>query len=223
MKRHVIIVAGGKGLRMGSSTPKQFIELRGKPIISHTIEAFTSVYPDLAVIVVIPEPHKREWDRILSEFHTNASISTVFGGETRFQSVYNGLKTIDDSDLVAVHDAVRPFPGEQVIRNTFDRAQKSGSAISVVPSKDSLRKYGVEGKSIAVPRSEFALVQTPQVFQFEILKEAYKQKEISNFTDDASVVEAAGYDIHLEEGSYRNIKITTPEDLILAGHFSARH
>lgn len=208
---------------MGSTTPKQFMRLHDRPIISYTIEAFTSVYSDIGIVVVIPKEHMAEWDDIVSEFHPDQEIKMVIGGDTRFQSVSNGLDVIDQSDLVAVHDAVRPFPGSGVIQITFDKAGEFGSAIAVVPSKDSLRKTVTEGKSVAVPRSQYVQVQTPQVFQFEILKEAYKQKETSDFTDDASVVEAAGFDIQLAEGSYRNIKITTPEDLILAEHFSARH
>lgn len=191
---------------MGSQIPKQFIEIGDKSILDHTIDKFKSVFPDIEIIVVLPNAH--------FDFVKRSDCKLVEGGDSRFQSVKNGLKAAT-GDLIAVHDAVRPFVSKQVILDAFEMAELVGAAVPVLPVKDSLRQLTPD-ESIAVDRSKYLAVQTPQVFKSNVLRLAYEQSFHEDFTDDASVVESCGQDISLVEGNEENIKITTPFDLKLA-------
>ena len=218
---YAIIVAGGSGTRMQHGTPKQFIEVAGKPILMHTIERFYEYNPDIRLVVVLPQEQLSTWRSLCQQHHFRLFHMTVPGGATRFGSVKNGLDAVLGEGLVAVHDGVRPFVEIDTIRAAYDAAAKFGSAVVAVSPKDSIRELVGEG-SRAVPRAKYKLVQTPQVFQASLLRKAYEQPEQEHFTDDASVVESIGERITLVEGSYRNIKITTPEDLILAEAFAGK-
>lgn len=213
MKKFAIIVAGGSGKRMGSQIPKQFLLLQSKPIIFHTIEKFIDIADE--VIVVLPEEQIDYFRRLQEQYSFNLPIRVATGGKERFHSVQNGLKLVSDVDgIVAVHDAVRPLIGKKIIHKAYSTAAQKTNCVVSVPSKDSIRHVsGSSNKS--VPRSEYFLVQTPQVFDLKLLNEAY-QVEFKDFTDDASVFERAGHHIHILEGEYSNIKITTPEDLYVA-------
>jgi len=211
----VIIVAGGKGLRMQADIPKQFIELRGKPVLMYTLEAFYRYNTSIQLILVLPEIQIEYWKLLCKKHYFELNHLIVTGGQTRYQSVKNGLKLIDDPALVAVHDGVRPFVSIQTIARCFDEADKHGSAIPVMDLEESIRKVDENG-SLSVDRTTYKLVQTPQVFNSEILKKAYEQSFSPLFTDDATIVEALGTKIHLVEGNRENIKITTVFDLNLA-------
>jgi 2-C-methyl-D-erythritol 4-phosphate cytidylyltransferase len=215
LKKFAIIVAGGSGSRMQSDLPKQFIELNGLPILFHTLLRFKEADPTIELILVLPQAHQAYWKSLCQTHESVASQvphCLVSGGASRFQSCKNGLDTItDESSLVAIHDGVRPFVSSSVINNSYITAAQNGTAVVSVPSKDSVRVNG-----LAVDRSTVRLIQTPQTFQVGLLKKAFQTEELPTFTDDASVAEAAGFEIHLIEGTYENIKITTPEDLLLA-------
>ena len=214
MKKHVIVVAGGKGLRMGSKTPKQFLEIAGKTIIIHTLEKIKKALPMAELFLVLPETEIDRWNDI-SDGTDFQEIKVANGGVTRFDSVKAGLALINSDGIVGIHDAVRPFASIQTIRAAFAEAEESGAAIPVVEQRDSLRK--LEGNtSLAVDRSEYKVVQTPQCFRLELLIKAYQQQFSKKFTDDASVVESNGFGITLVEGNDSNIKITTKKDLKLA-------
>ena len=210
-----IIVAGGKGMRMQTDIPKQFIELKGKPVLMYTLEAFYRYNTSIQLIVVLPAHQIDFWKSICKKHLFNLNHQIVAGGQTRYQSVKNGLEVIDKSSLVAVHDGVRPFVSIQTIARCFDEAEKYGSAIPVMDLEDSIRQIDECGSS-SVDRTSYKLVQTPQVFNSSILKKAYEQSFSPLFTDDASVVEGLGTKIHLVEGNRENIKITTGFDLELA-------
>ncbi|PRY10965.1 2-C-methyl-D-erythritol 4-phosphate cytidylyltransferase [Pontibacter ummariensis] len=216
---YAIIVAGGSGSRMQQELPKQFIEVAGKPILMHTIERFYAYNPEVRLIVVLPQQQLSVWRDLCRKHDFKLFHMTVPGGSTRFGSVKNGLDAVQGEALVAVHDGVRPFIDVATIRAAFEAASVHGNAVVAVSPKDSIRELTPEG-SQAVPRDRYKLVQTPQCFKANILKRAYEQPEEEYFTDDASVVEQTGEKIVLVEGSYRNIKITTPEDLILAEAFA---
>lgn len=219
MKKYAIIVAGGKGQRMGAHTPKQFLLLKGKPVLMHTIEAFFQADKTIELILVLPEEHIRTWNELCRIHQFGISHKVVAGGEQRMDSVKNGLNVVDATDaLIAIHDGVRPFIDARIINESFAVAMAKGNAIAAVKSKDSLRQETNEG-SKAVNRDEFYLIQTPQTFQKKLITEAYQNCQGSGFTDDASVLEATGKTINLIQGDYRNIKITTPEDLIIAEAF----
>lgn len=215
MKRYAVIVAGGSGTRMNSAIPKQFLNLKGTPVLMHTLMAFYQCDAAISIILVLPSSQISFWQQLIKQHHFDLPHQIVAGGKSRFQSVKNGLNAIPDDGLVAVHDGVRPLVSHEVINNAYQIAADNGAAITVVPSKDSIRvKTGASTKS--VDRSQYMLVQTPQTFQVAALKMAYQQKELSVFTDDASVYEHTGRQVALVEGSYKNIKITTPEDLVIA-------
>lgn len=221
LPEYAIIVAGGSGSRMQQSLPKQFIEVAGKPILMHTIDKFYTYNPAIRLVVVLPENQLDTWRELCREHAFKVFHMVVAGGATRFGSVKNGLDLITGEALVAVHDGVRPFVETTIIKAAYEAAAKYGNGVVAVAPKDSIREMTEEG-SMAVPRSKYKLVQTPQCFQAGILRNAYEQPEQDFFTDDASVVEALGEKIVLVEGSYRNIKITTPEDLILAEAFASQ-
>ena len=212
-KKYAIIVAGGSGNRMNSTIPKQFLPLDGKPILVHTIEKFLQI-PEIQIILALPADALHYWTKICGEFFSDVfQIETVEGGKTRFQSVKNALDTIPNGKgLVAVHDGVRPFVSTEIILNGFNMAAAYGSAVVSVDSKDSVRLLnGLENSYI--DRNRVKLIQTPQTFDLELLKKAYTVDDSPLFTDDASVVEHFGKKIHLLAGDYRNIKITSPEDM----------
>ncbi len=209
-----IIVAGGSGSRMQSSVPKQFLLLKDKPILQHTIEQFLAVLPAEQIILALPAVEQFTWAVLCEQHGFNPPIQLVDGGATRFQSVRNGLRAIQaGAGIVAVHDGVRPFITPAIIRNSFDTAARTGSAVTCVPVKDSVRVIGPDGGSQAVDRSQYRLVQTPQTFALDAFRQAFRVEEQPFFTDCASVMEYAGFPVTLIEGAYENIKITTPDDL----------
>lgn len=210
----VIIVAGGQGLRMGSAVPKQFLLLAGRPVLMHTIERFLAADPELSIILALPATEHSRWQALCEEYDfAPEQLQVVSGGETRFHSVRNALEAVpQDVVLIAVHDGVRPLVTESLINECFSQAAMQGAVIPVTPVVETLRHVS-EG---VVPRSDYRLVQTPQTFRADILRTAYQQPYSEAFTDDASVVEAAGYKVSLIPGSRRNIKLTTPDDLAIA-------
>ena len=226
MTDYVIIVAGGKGLRMGSDIPKQFLPIGGKPVLMRTIERFREYSPTLQIILVLPKAQQDYWRQLCQQYQfplpveegvRGGSYLLADGGETRFHSVQNGLALIpDDAEgVVGVHDGVRPFPSIEVIRNCYETAREKKAVIPVIPVVETVRQ--LEGAtSFTVPRDDYRLVQTPQCFDIQLLKAANRQPYNDNFTDDASVVESYGHAITLVEGNRENIKITTPYDLKIA-------
>ena len=213
----VIIVAGGKGLRMGSDIPKQFLPIGGKPVLMRTLERFREYSPTLQIILVLPQAQQDYWHQLCKDYDFKVEYVLADGGETRFHSVQNGLAKIpDDAEgVVGVHDGVRPFPSIDVIRNCYETARTAKAVIPVIPVVETVRH--LQGNtSETVPRNDYRLVQTPQTFDIQLLKAANKQPYNDGFTDDASVVEAFGFNITLVEGNRENIKITTPYDLKIA-------
>ena len=218
MEKYVIIVAGGKGLRMGSDIPKQFLAIKGKPILMHTMECFYEYNSQIRIILVLPEIQVAYWNQLCQQYNFSLPYQLVFGGETRYHSVSNGLSAISEKEaLVAVHDGVRPFVSLKTIADTFVEAEKNGSAVPVIDCVDSVREIqSSTGDSFAKDRSSLKLVQTPQTFRISILRRAYSLPYTPLFTDDASVVEALGEKIYLTEGNRENIKVTTSFDLKIA-------
>ena len=236
MRKYAIVVAGGKGLRMGSDTPKQFLPIGGKPVLMRTLERFRVAEPEVVLILVIPASQQEFWRELCLKYAFTLPHTVVSGGETRFHSVLNGLNAIGDSDadmaLVAVHDGVRPFVSAEVIRQCFKAADAHGAVVPVVPVVETVRQIRKTGDStgkpsstemerrsdasVTVDRSAFRIVQTPQTFRLDLLLRAYEQPYREAFTDDASVVEALGHPIALIDGNRENIKITTPFDLCVA-------
>ena len=234
-----IVVAGGKGLRMGGDLPKQFLPIGGRPVLMHTLEAFERAIPGIHIVLVLPADQQPFWRDLCEQHHFTLPHTIATGGETRFHSVKNGLDSLSpdpspvrEGSLVAVHDGVRPFVSAEVIRRCFAAARDHGAAIPVVPVVETLRQLrppslrqplpsltgeGLgERPSVTVDRSLYRLVQTPQVFQLPLLLRAFEQPYRETFTDDASVVEALGHPVTLVEGNRENIKITTPFDLTIA-------
>ena len=215
---YVIIVAGGKGLRMGGDIPKQFLPVNGKPVLMRTIERFRDYSPDLGIILVLPRAQQEYWRELCREHGFQAAYTIADGGETRFHSVRNGLSLIPDSErgVVGVHDGVRPFVSTEVIDRCYEAARRSGAAIPVTPVVETLRYVAGSEVGRNVVRSDYRLVQTPQTFDIQLLKRAYAQEYSEAFTDDASVVEAVGVSVEMVEGNRENIKITTPFDITVA-------
>ena len=215
MNENVIVVAGGKGLRMGSDIPKQFLLLDGKPVLMHTLEVFHHTNAALNIILVLPSEQQAYWQRLREQYAFNVPHKIASGGETRFHSVKNGLEIIPGNEgFVAVHDGVRPFVSKEVIEESFEKAKHYNAIIPVVDVVETIREIQ-ENESQTVNREKYKLVQTPQVFELKLLREAYSQPYSDSFTDDASVVEAFGKKIHLIRGNRENIKITTPFDLLI--------
>ncbi len=212
MIRTALIVAGGKGLRMGSELPKQFLLMAAKPVLMHTLEAFHRYDEAMQLIVVLPREQQSYWKQLCSDYHFTLNHLIVDGGETRFHSVQNGLMLVQEPGLVAVHDGVRPFVSQEVIARCYEAAETQLAAIPVIDVFETVRHLTPQG-SETVNRDDYKLVQTPQVFEVGLLKNAYSQAYSTHFTDDASVVEALGVSITLVEGNRENIKITTPFDL----------
>lgn len=213
-----MIVAGGKGLRMGASIPKQFLPVNGLPILMLTIKRFREYDGSLRIILVLPKEQHEYWNELCKNYHFTDAYAVVEGGETRFHSVRNGLAAIpDDAEgVVGIHDGVRPFPSVEVIRACYETARTAKAVIPVVPVVETVRHIVAGGKTETVDRADYRLVQTPQTFDIQMLKQAYAQPYRDCFTDDASVVESAGHEVTLIEGNRENIKITTPFDLRIA-------
>lgn len=217
MKKTAIIVAGGSGTRMGAGLPKQFLRIEGKPVFLYSIDAFLKAYEDMRIILVMPSSFCDMAQSILKEFDYPTSIEIVEGGETRFHSVKNGLgKAVEDS-LIFIHDAVRCLATPALIRRCGEAAAETGSAIPVIPVRDSIRrKDGASSRSAVVPREGLYIVQTPQVFLGSIILPAFAVPYDPGFTDEASVLEASGQQVNLVEGEEGNTKITFPDDLVFA-------
>lgn len=211
MTHTVLIVAGGKGLRMGSDLPKQFLPIGGKPVLMHTIEAFHHFDRTMKIILVLPQEQQTYWQELCAKHSFVIEHTVVDGGETRFHSVKNGLACVN-SGLVGVHDGVRPFVSPEVIKRCYELAAIKKAVIPVIDVVETVRHITETG-SETVSRNDYKLVQTPQVFDAELLKQAYAQEYTPFFTDDASVVEAMGVSVCLAEGNRENIKITNPFDL----------
>jgi len=215
MKKYAVIVAAGSGIRMGSVLPKQFLLIHNKPILWYTLHTFLKSYKEINIILVLPAEYYDTGLAVSDEMNAAYPIRTVVGGDTRFHSVQKGLSLIDEESIVFIHDAVRCLLSPSLIHHCFEETQKFGSAIPCVDARDSIRLIHATGHK-SIKRSEIKLVQTPQTFQSAILLPAYQTNYQEEFTDDASVVEAAGYEVHLVDGEPNNIKITTPLDLAIA-------
>jgi len=217
MNRIAVIVAGGTGSRMGRDIPKQFLTINGKPIIVYTIEAFFKAYNDIRIILVLHKDYISYTRQLLSDADIRQNIEIAEGGDSRFQSVKNGLKNIQQDAIVFVHDAVRCLVTPELIKRCSDFAAENGSAIPVIPVRDSIRKFNKStGSSESVSREDLFIVQTPQTFRSDILLPAFEVEYHPSFTDEATVVESKGGQVRLVEGEERNIKITFPEDISLA-------
>ena len=215
MKYYAIIVAGGSGQRMNNSIPKQFIELSGRPILMHTIERFYTAKAAIELVVVLPKSHHHTWETLCNKHNFNIPHTVCEGGNSRFQSVKNGLAMCTEDSIIAVHDGVRPIISPDFILNIYKEAESKKAVIPASPVVESIRK--VKGDSSeALDRSNYYTVQTPQCFTSTLLHKAYLQEEALIFTDDASVVESLGAKVHLFDGEVDNIKITSPKDLLLA-------
>lgn len=215
MKKHIIIVAGGKGLRMGGDIPKQFLPVCGMPVLMRTLEAFHAYEPDIHIILVLPGSQQSYWKELCETYRFELPHDIANGGDTRFHSVMNGLALVEGEGLVGVHDGVRPFVSQEVIARCYEGAAVNKAVIPVVDVVETVRHLTNEG-SETVPRDQYKLVQTPQVFDVDLLRRAYQQEYTDLFTDDASVVEALGEKVYLVNGNRENIKLTTPFDLKLA-------
>lgn len=216
MKKAVIIVAAGSGSRMGGELPKQYLQLREKPLIIHTLEKFKRFDPDMRVVVVLAPAHKKLWEALVSTYEIARGLTLAQGGASRYDSVKNGLEHVDQISLVGIHDAVRPLVSLDTLTRSYDAALRKGSGIPVIEMDESVRKLDAKGNSLPVDRSSLKRVQTPQVFRAERIKQAYQQPYNNTFTDDASVYETVYGTPTLVEGNRENIKITTPTDMLLA-------
>ena len=215
LKEYAIIVAGGKGTRIKSNLPKQFVPLNGLPVLMHAINAFYQYSQSIPIVLVLPEDDFVTWESLCKEYRFHKKTILQKGGDTRFQSVKRGLEMIGGEGLVAIHDGVRPLISSDIIGASFRLAAVHHSAVAAVRLKESIRITD-QDRTKAVDRSKFRLIQTPQTFLVSLIKKAYEMKEDASLTDDASVAERAGHTISLFEGSYSNIKITTQEDLVIA-------
>lgn len=210
-----VIVAGGQGTRMGTAVPKQFLKLNGKPVLYYTIKAFTTALPEVQIILVLPAHQISYAQMVLQSFPERIDVTIVAGGETRFHSVQNGLKDVPEEAIVFIHDGVRPLVSHDLILRCYQQAIEKGSAIPAIAVADSMRLVKTEG-SAPIDRTQLRIIQTPQTFRASILQPAMQQPYSDTFTDEATVVEAFGGRVHLTEGEKSNIKITTPEDMMMA-------
>jgi 2-C-methyl-D-erythritol 4-phosphate cytidylyltransferase len=215
MEKYAVIVAGGAGLRMGATMPKQFMQLRGRPVLWHTLNAFLEAYADMKIILVLPEQHMEKGLEIIRNTFDAARVWVTAGGETRFQSVKNGLQHIDKHSIVFVHDGVRCLLTPELIRRCYEAAVKEGNAIPSVTAIDTIRMITVNGSEL-IDRNKIRIIQTPQTFYSDIIKAAFEQDYSDSFTDEANVVEKLGVKINLIEGEQGNIKITHPMDMMIA-------
>lgn len=214
-KKYALIVAGGKGTRIPGNIPKQFLEISGLPVVMHTLNAFFEYSDSITVILVLPQDDLAGWNDLCRKYQYHKPVLIQAGGNTRFQSVKNGLSLIDGVGLVAIHDGVRPLIDPAIIGKSFDLAEKNSCAVAAMPLKESIRVIE-QDKTKALNRQHYRLIQTPQTFKVDLIKEAYDTVDDPSLTDDASVAERSGHTITLFDGSYENIKITTPEDLVVA-------
>ncbi len=215
MKKMALIVAGGKGSRMNSELPKQFMLLKNKPVLYYTINAFVDAYEDMEIILVLPVEHMRKGQEIIDGYFDNSRFRLCEGGRTRFHSVQNGLSLVDEECIIFVHDGVRCLITDSLIKKCYEAAIEEGNAVPAIDCKDSLRLI-TNNRNKILKRSKVRLIQTPQTFHSKILLPAFKIDYKDKFTDEASVVEAFGLKINLIEGEENNIKITTPFDMRLA-------
>lgn len=225
MTAYAIIVAGGKGLRMGGDVPKQFVPIGGMPVLMHTIDAFRNAIDGIQIILVLPFEQQDYWQKLCNDYNFSSPMLIATGGETRFHSVKNGLALVPQADgvLVGIHDGVRPFVSAETIQRCYSAAAEGKAVVPVVPIVETLREILPNGNSITKPRNAYRLVQTPQTFPATLLYKAYQQPYSEAFTDDASVVEALGEQITLIEGNRENIKLTTPSDLRFAEFTVIKH
>ena len=215
MKKYILIVAGGKGKRMGTEQPKQFLEVGGLPLLMHTFHAFSFLRGSLEFILVLPAELINGWKELCKFHHFSTPHQIAEAGPKRFHSVKSGLKLLPANVLVAIHDAARPFVSKQVIEACFKMAERKGNAVPVIPIHESVRE--IQGTfSAAIDRNKIRLVQTPQVFHSSAIQRAYQQPYNESFTDDATVAESIGEQVHLVDGNKENIKITSPADLVFA-------
>jgi 2-C-methyl-D-erythritol 4-phosphate cytidylyltransferase len=215
LKEYAIVVAGGKGTRIRSTVPKQYLELCGLPVLMHTLNAFYRYSQNITVILVLPKDDMQLWIELCRQHNFSKPYILEAGGDTRFQSVRNGLQRITGEGLVAIHDGVRPLVSEDIIAASFRLAAVHQSAVASVRLKESIRMTD-QDKTRTMDRSRFRMIQTPQTFLVSLIRDAYQVREKEILTDDASVAELAGHAISLFEGSYENLKITTAEDLVVA-------
>jgi len=213
---YAVIVAGGQGTRMGTAVPKQFLDLNGKPVLFHTISAFVAAFPEAHIVLVLPAHQISYAQIVLQSFPDRIDLTIVSGGETRYHSVRNGLQGIPDNAIVMVQDGVRPLVSTDLIRRCYQQAMIKGSAIPAIAATDSMR-FVKNDASEPLERSSLRIIQTPQTFKASILIPAMQQPYSEAFTDEATVVEASGEKVHLIEGERSNIKITMPEDMLIAG------
>ncbi|MBI9036536.1 MAG: 2-C-methyl-D-erythritol 4-phosphate cytidylyltransferase [Bacteroidales bacterium] len=216
MKEYLIIVAGGIGKRFDSKTPKQFLNIAGRPLLMHTILGFYNYSKEIEIFLVLPQEYFEFWKNLCFEYKFEINHRLVEGGSERFYSVKNALKFIPDKSFVAIHDGVRPLVDQTTINKCFSDVKKFGNAIPVSKINDSIRQISEDGKSYAIDRTKFRIIQTPQTFYSGKIKQAYLQEFDESFTDDASVLEKMGEEIHLIEGNSENIKITKKTDLRFA-------
>ena len=214
MKKVAIIVAGGSGSRMNAPLPKQFLLIADEPVLFHTLRKFEGEVNQ--VVLVMHPDWIAHWEQLISHYQFPIHHSIIAGGASRAESVYNGLQAIEGDCLIAVHDAARPLVSKELIKRTFEGAAESGACIPAITVKESMRQINEHGVHHVVDRNQFRIVQTPQVFQSELLHAAYKQINRHLYLDDASLVEANGKSICIIDGEESNIKITTPTDLLIA-------
>jgi 2-C-methyl-D-erythritol 4-phosphate cytidylyltransferase len=212
MEKYVLIIAGGLGKRMNSSIPKQFIPIAGKPVLMHTIAKFKDYDPKINILVIIPRVHIRLWKDLCQEFGFAIEHQIISGGKERFYSVKNGLKQVPKDSLVLIHDGVRPLVSNETIERVVNTSIEKGNAIPFMDITQSVRKLS-KGKSRAINRKDFKVIQTPQGFHSDFIKDAYSKRYRKSFTDDASVLEASGYEINLVKGNNKNMKITSSIDI----------
>ncbi len=218
IKKFAVLVAGGKGMRMGSALPKQFLPLMGKPVLTHALIAFLNAVPDIEIILVLPADQLSYAQIVLSALPDPVDITIVSGGETRFHSVQNGLNAISGDGVVFVHDGARPLISPELIHRCFNQAMELGSAIPAIPVAESMRIINGTDSS-PVDRDKMRVIQTPQTFRTEVILPAFQQAYSPAFTDEATVVEYYGTKVYLVQGEKQNIKVTTPEDMIIAEAF----
>jgi 2-C-methyl-D-erythritol 4-phosphate cytidylyltransferase len=215
MDKYAVIVAGGKGMRMGTAIPKQFLPLADQPVLHHTIKAFLTAFHDIHIILVLPADQLSYAQIVLQSFPERIDLTIVSGGETRFHSVQNGLKACGDNSVIFVHDGARPLVTSDLILRCYEQAVQVGSAIPAIPVAESMRMVEDE-RNIPINRDHLRIIQTPQTFRSEIILPAFQQQFNEMFTDEATVVEARGTKVFLVEGERSNIKVTTPEDMVIA-------
>jgi len=214
-EKYAVIVAGGKGVRMNSALPKQFLPLHGKPVLYYPVRSFIAAFPDIHIILVLPHDQMSYAQMVLKEFPERINVTIVAGGATRYHSVQNGLKQVEGESIVFVHDGVRPLVSVDLIRRCYQQAVELGSAIPAVQVADSMRIIE-DDDSRPLDRTFMRIIQTPQTFRSDIILPAFRQDYIPSFTDEATVVENEGTTIFLIDGEYSNIKVTTPNDILIA-------